>query len=169
MLRYQSYDIVFQEIPGEVSLALTISNCPNRCKDCHSPHLWADSGEVLDEKALSGLLKKYGNAVTCVCFMGGDASPNEVERLAMYLREHTGNRLKIGWYSGKTNFPDTCSLFHFDYLKLGPYIRDLGGLDAPDTNQRFYRIENGEMKDETYRFRKEERMIERKNLQFSSI
>lgn len=27
-----------------------------------------------------------------------------------------------------------------DYIKLGPYKKDLGGLDNPNTNQRFYKI-----------------------------
>jgi len=152
MLRYQSYDVVFQEVPDEVSLAINLSNCPNHCKGCHSPHLWSDSGEILDETALSGLLETYGDAITCVCFMGGDASPSLVERLAVYIRKQTKNRIKVGWYSGKAEFPSGCSLANFDYLKLGPYIRELGGLDSPQTNQRFYRIKNGQMIDITARF-----------------
>jgi hypothetical protein len=31
-------------------------------------------------------------------------------------------------------------------------VEHLGGLDKPDTNQRFYRIEKGEMIDETSGF-----------------
>lgn len=151
MLRFQSYDIVFQEVPGEVSLALNISNCPNRCKGCHSQHLWENSGEILNAATLSDLLETYGNAITCVCFMGGDVSPLSVERLAVFVRERTNNRLKVGWYSGKSEFPVECSLKNFDYLKLGPYVRELGGLDVPSTNQRFYRIENEELVDITDR------------------
>ena len=85
MLRYADYDIVFQEIPGEVTLAINLSNCPNRCKGCHSPYLMDDIGEFLTEESLSWLLQKYGKAVTCVCFMGGDVYPLEVERLAQFL------------------------------------------------------------------------------------
>ena len=75
MLRYVDYDIVFQEIPDEVTLAINLSNCPNRCKGCHSPHLLENVGESLTEESLGHLLQKYGKAVTCVCFMGGDAEP----------------------------------------------------------------------------------------------
>lgn len=85
MLRYTDYDIVFQEIPDEVTLAINISNCPNRCKGCHSAYLMEDVGDLLTEESLSALLQKYGSAATCVCFMGGDAEPMEVERLARFI------------------------------------------------------------------------------------
>lgn len=64
MLRYVDYDIVFQEIPDEVTLAINLSNCPNRCKGCHSPHLLENVGESLTEESLGHLLQKYGKAVT---------------------------------------------------------------------------------------------------------
>ena len=152
MLRLASYDIVFQEIPGEVTLALNLSGCPNLCTGCHSPHLRGDIGEPLDDELLDGLLERYGRAVTCVCFMGGDGDPREVERLSELIRQRTG--LKTGWYSGKPQLPEGLTAANFDYIKLGPYIEELGGLDSPGTNQRFYRIENGRMTDMTDIFRK---------------
>ena len=48
MVRYHNFDVVFAEIPGETTLALNITGCPNRCPGCHSPHLQADEGRVLD-------------------------------------------------------------------------------------------------------------------------
>ncbi|MDR1601798.1 MAG: anaerobic ribonucleoside-triphosphate reductase activating protein [Tannerella sp.] len=154
MLRYVNFDIVFQEIPGEVTLAVNLSNCPNRCKGCHSPHLQGDAGETLDEKTLFAWLETYGNAITCVCFMGGDAEPREVCRLAGFVRRQKDGNIKTGWYSGKAAMPAGISLSDFDYIKLGAYIEDLGGLNAPTTNQRFYRIEKGEMIDKTNSFHK---------------
>jgi anaerobic ribonucleoside-triphosphate reductase activating protein len=145
MLRFLSYDIVFQEVPGEVTLAINISNCPNRCVGCHSPHLMEDKGEVLDENSLSALMGKYGNSITCVCFMGGDASPCDVQKLALLIK----HKVKTAWYSGKENFPSDCSLHSFDYIKLGAYVKHLGGLDSPTSNQRFYSVQNGKMLDIT--------------------
>ncbi|MDR0726037.1 MAG: anaerobic ribonucleoside-triphosphate reductase activating protein [Prevotellaceae bacterium] len=150
MLRFINYDIVFQEIPDEVTLAVNISNCPNRCKGCHSPYLMEDAGAILNENILVSLLERYGNAVTCVCFMGGDSSPQDVERLAAFLQRNYG--LKTGWYSGKSDIPDNCTIHNFNYIKLGPYIERLGGLNSATTNQRFYRVENGNMIDITNRF-----------------
>lgn len=155
MLRFINYDIVFQEVPGEVTLAINLSNCPNRCKGCHSPHLRENKGEVLDEERLTALLDKYGNAITCVCFMGGDSSPHEVAYLSTFLRRNY--RIKTAWYSGKTHLPEECPPTHFDYIKLGPYIERLGGLNSTSTNQRFYRIENKRMVDMTSFFQKQGR------------
>jgi len=152
MLRYTDYDIVFQEVPDEITLAINISNCPNRCKGCHSPYLLKDIGEPLTEENLTVLLRKYGKAITCVCFMGGDASPADIEQLAEYLHRQTVAPVKVGWYSGKSELSPAIDLDFFEYIKLGPYIEYLGGLKSPATNQRFYRIENGVMKDITYRF-----------------
>lgn len=154
MLRFHNYDIVFQEIPGEVTLAINLTNCPNRCKGCHSPHLMEDTGDVLDENILTALLQKYGNAITCVCFMGGDSDPQEIERLSVFLRDTTDNRIKTAWYSGRQHLPETCVVQHFDFIKLGAYVEHLGGLDSASTNQRFYRIENETMVDITEKFHK---------------
>jgi anaerobic ribonucleoside-triphosphate reductase activating protein len=154
MLRFVNYDIVFQEVPDEVTLAINISNCPNCCQGCHSPWLREDIGEELSEKTLVGLLEKYGYAITCVCFMGGDAAPVEVDNMAAFLRRSTKGRIRTAWYSGRQKLPSGCYVTNFNYIKLGPYIEELGGLRSPATNQRFYRIENGAMVDITECFRR---------------
>ncbi|MDR0686844.1 MAG: anaerobic ribonucleoside-triphosphate reductase activating protein [Dysgonamonadaceae bacterium] len=152
MMNYAGFDIVFQEIPGEVTLAINITGCPNNCPGCHSPHLQKNTGEPLDENVLRALIEKYGDAVTCVCFMGGDAEPFKVCMFAGFIKSLREN-LKTGWYSGKTHLPDGIIIANFDYIKLGPYEKHLGGLDKPTTNQRLYRIENGEMTNCTEKFR----------------
>ena len=154
MLRYTDYDIVFQEIPDEVTLAVNISNCPNRCKGCHRPYLLQNVGDLLTEESPAILLCKYGGAVTCVCFMGGDAEPGEVGRLAEFLSNRSAVRVKVGWYSGKPELPAGFDTRYFQYIKLGPYIESLGGLKSERTNQRLYRIDGGKMNDITYRFRR---------------
>ena len=132
MLKVASFDIVFQEIPGEVTLALNLSNCPCHCPGCHSLHLAEDIGEELNKELLSGLIARYGSMITCVAFMGGDANPEEVAQWAHYVRP-----LKTAWYSGRMNMPQDEDAF--DYVKLGPYIESLGGLKSEKTNQRFYK------------------------------
>ncbi len=154
MLRFADYDIVFQEIPDEVTLAVNLSNCPNCCKGCHSAYLMEDVGDPLTEESLSMLLQKYGKSVTCVCFMGGDAFPDEVQGLARFLHRQSIAPVKVAWYSGKSGLPSGFSIQDFQYIKLGPYIENLGGLDSPDTNQHLYRISDGQMEDITFRFRK---------------
>lgn len=152
MLLYHSYNIVFQEVPGEVTLAINLSNCRNGCKGCHSPYLQENTGQPLDENVITSLLAKYGEAITCICFMGGDVDPQEVERLAFFIKKSTNKHLKTAWYSGKSKLPEEFSIGVLDYLKLGSYVEALGGLDSPTTNQRFYRVQNGVLKDQTILF-----------------
>lgn len=140
MLKYFNYDIVFQEVPDEVSLAINITGCPNRCPGCHSTHLREDIGDPLTEEVIESLINRYGGNITCICFMGGDNDPYEVARLAGFahsLREE----LKIAWYSGKNSLPANFPLKNFNYIKLGEYLEALGGLDNVNTNQRFYAID----------------------------
>ena len=145
MLRVASFDIVFQEIPGEVTLALNLSNCPCHCPGCHSPHLAEDIGEELTTDLINGLIARYGSMITCVAFMGGDANPEEVAQWAHALRP-----LKTAWYSGRTNMPKDETAF--DYVKLGPYIESLGGLKSEKTNQRLYKRVGEEWQDITSSF-----------------
>ncbi len=140
-MKVASFDIVFQEIPGEVTLALNLSNCPCHCPGCHSPHLAEDIGEEVNEALLDGLLSRYGAMITCVAFMGGDANPEEVAKWAAWIKNHK-SVLRTAWYSGRTSFPReprTPSQPSFDYVKLGPYVEALGGLKSPTTNQRLYK------------------------------
>ena len=139
MLKCYSYDIVCQEIPDEISLAVNISCCPNRCPGCHSPWLWEDAGEPMTEDFLSALIGKYAAAITCFCFMGGDAEPLEVMRLAEWIRTQWPH-IKTAWYSGRESLPDGFDLKVLDFLKLGPYKAELGALKSPSTNQALYRV-----------------------------
>lgn len=149
-MKFQSYDIVFQEVPNEVSLAINISSCPNRCKGCHSPHLQQDEGEILDESTIENLINTYGGAITCICFMGGDAAPDELCKLAKVVKQYNK---KTAWYSGRPNVYEE-AINSFDYIKIGQYIDSLGGLTSSKTNQRFYKIENSNMIDITNSFHK---------------
>lgn len=138
MLKYVNYDIVFQEIPNETTLAINISNCPCHCKGCHSPYLAKDIGTELTSYSLLELLKK-NKGVTCVAMMGGDSEPQEVEYFSELVRNIAG--LRYAWYSGRQELPKDIDISKFDYIKLGPYIEELGGLKSPTTNQRFYEVQ----------------------------
>ena len=139
MLRCYSYDIVCQEIPDEITLAVNISCCPNRCSGCHSPWLWEDAGEEMTEEMLVTLIGRYSSAVTCFCFMGGDADPFEVQRLAQCVRKEFPH-LRTAWYSGKERIPDGFDISSMDYIKIGPYIAEKGGLKSRETNQVLFRV-----------------------------
>lgn len=153
MLKFIDYNIVFQEVPNEVSLAINISNCPLRCKSCHSLQLQEDIGIVITQGIILNIIEKYEKAITCICFMGGDSEPSEVKKLAVFVKS-INPKLKVAWYSGKQKLPKAFQFKYFDFIKLGPYKEKYGGLDSPNTNQRFYKIIEDEMIDMTFLFRK---------------
>lgn len=101
MLNIVEYDIVFQEVPTEVSLALTVAGCPLMCRGCSRADTW----------------KK--------------------EQV-----RHSG--LKTALYTGLDAIPSSLQA-ELTYLKTGPWVMELGGLDTPTTNQRFIDCTNGEV------------------------
>lgn len=154
MLKYVNTLIGFREVPDEISLCINISNCPCHCKGCHSAYLAEDVGNNLDLQVLTTLIDS-NKGITCVCIMGGDIDPSEVGDIAQDIKEYYPG-LKIAWYSGRQELSEDINLEWFDYLKLGPYIGELGPLTSKTTNQRFYKVINNELIDITYKFRKHE-------------
>lgn len=135
MVKYCSTAITFAEVPDEVSLSIQITNCQNRCKGCHSPFLRDDFGEDL-EKDLPNLLERYKEQITCVCFMGEGNDVPGLQRCIDLVKKYN---LKTCVYSGEDTGEYTWYL-NLDYLKVGPYIPERGGLNNKYTNQKMYRI-----------------------------
>lgn len=143
MIKYTDAKVVMAEVPDEITLAINISNCPCQCKGCHSSYLAEDIGKPLVGMVLREMIEEQ-SGITCVAFMGGDSSPESVNNLAEYLKTwHDGkiDKLKIAWYSGRQELSPKIDLKNFDYIKLGPYIEELGPLDSKTTNQRFYKVD----------------------------
>lgn len=139
MIKYTNAEIVFEEIPDEVTLAINISNCQNRCEGCHSPELRCDIGDELTEEKLSEIvLANYG--ITCVCFMGEGNDQEALQKLILFLKEHY--TYKIALYSGRENVDEDFYWDKLDYLKIGPYNAECGPLNCPTTNQRLYEAVN---------------------------
>lgn len=140
-----SHAISFQEVPDEISLVLNISNCGLSCDGCHSPELQKDIGTVLTTEFLDSLIEKHSQYITCLCFMGG-YRPNDFKGLydlIYHLRSKKTN-LKLALYTGYNLDFDLMSTLMLDYIKAGPYIKNLGGLNSKETNQRmFYRTRSG--------------------------
>lgn len=137
MLKYVDTKVVFQEVPDEVTLAINISNCPCHCEGCHSPYLAEDIGIDLTIEELTRLGTET-EGITCIAFMGGDSDPKRINRLAKWVTEELD--LKVAWYSGRQYIPDEIDVSNFNYIKIGPYIPKLGGLDSENTNQIMYEV-----------------------------
>lgn len=139
MLKYVNTAVTFAEFPDEISLLINISGCPCHCESCHSAYLAEDIGEPLDYTAITKLIIDSNKGITCVGLMGGDSDPEWINKLAEFIK--TSSKLKVGWYSGRNYLPSEIDITFFNYIKLGPYIKECGGLQSPNTNQHLYQIE----------------------------
>ena len=159
MLKYVDTKVTFLEIPDEITLCINISNCPCHCKGCHSAYLAEDIGTPITCEELISLVEN-NKGITCISFLGGDIDPVSVIGGAVFIKKFYPE-LKVAWYSGKQELPEHFNVESFDYIKLGPYIEELGPLNHKTTNQRMYKIvldhyDDGtsgyELEDITYKF-----------------
>lgn len=140
MVKCCGHYVTFQEVPNEVSLVFSITNCQHRCPGCYSPWLQEDVGDELTEHDIAYLLMKYSGAVTCVCFMGEGGDPAKLGELIRYVNECG---LKTCLYSGRDIDVDLSPYAVYpllDYIKTGSYKKEFGGLDRPTTNQKMWRL-----------------------------
>ena len=134
--------IVLQEIPGEISLAFTITGCPLRCNGCHSKHTWnKNKGDLLSKDAFVTTLDRYNGMITCVVFFGGEWYEAELIELLQIAKSRN---LKTALYTGLDDV-STRLKDHLTFLKVGPYEKEKGGLASTATNQRLFKIATGEI------------------------
>jgi anaerobic ribonucleoside-triphosphate reductase activating protein len=149
-LKYANYYVGFQEVPNEISLCINISGCPHKCEGCHSQYLWEYVGNYVSDD-IDKIINKYNYMITCVCFMGGDQNLPELIALIHKVKEKY--KLKICIYTGCDELRISKEeLVLFNYIKLGRFIEELGGLKESTTNQRFYKVSNKELVDITKYF-----------------
>lgn len=134
MLKYVDTQVVFSEIPDEITLAINISGCPIHCPECHSKYLWDDVGQPLNKESVLELIEN-NPGITCICLMGGDQAPNTITWLGKCIKEKYPE-LKVAWYSGQEKIHKDIDTYYFDYIKIGPFIADRGPLENPITNQQ---------------------------------
>lgn len=141
-MRFVNEQIVWQEVPGETSLAYTITGCPLRCKGCHSSEYRNPKlGEPLYSDYFQSRLETYRGLISCVVFFGGEWLPALLQPL---LEQARRANLNTCLYSGFDLIPD-CLLPHLTYVKTGAWIAARGGLDNPNTNQRFIDLRTNEL------------------------
>ena len=136
MLKFKEVKVVFREIPDEITLSVNITNCPIKCKDCHSKHLWENIGSDLTITKLNHLITE-NEGISCICFMGGDSDTNYLNNLAKYIKNKY--TIKVAWYSGQDSIDNMINLEYFDYIKIGHFNGK--PLNDKGTNQILYRID----------------------------
>lgn len=151
-LKYKGASIVLQEVPDEISLAFNVSGCPVKCRGCHSKYLWEYNGELLSED-IDKWLNKYQEYVTCVCFMGGNQNLTELKDLCILCHKRGLKTCLYTGYALDKELQDfACS--YLNYLKVGEYRDECGGLNKKTTNQRMYKIYDNKLIDITYVFQR---------------
>lgn len=135
-MRYTNTQITFQEVPGLVTRCFSIANCGGKCKGCHSPELRKKNiGEELTIEVLDKYLKEDSHKVDCYVFLGDGKEPNLMYVFLEYCKKHN---MKTCIYLGHMKvFSPYLEIA--DYIKVGCYREDLGGLDSPTTNQRMFK------------------------------
>ena len=139
MIKYvpEMTNVVLEEIPDRLTLAIDISNRTGLCEGCHSPFLRRDVGVELTPEAIDSLIA--GNfGINCFLFLGEGNDHAALMSAANYVRRAYPS-LALGLYSGRESVEeDVWELF--DYVKIGPFRPSCGPLNKTTTNQRLYRI-----------------------------
>lgn len=99
------------------------------------------SGRELSNEQFVMDLKKNRGWITCVLFMGGEWHQKE---LMDYLDITLEAGLKTALYTGSEEVSSDL-LGRLNYLKTGPYKKELGGLDSLTTNQILKNTKTGEI------------------------
>ena len=139
MIKYTNVELTFAEIPDEINLCFSISNCAGMCRNCHSPELRENIGQSLKENIIAELQKQPWT--TCVVFLGEALKvPNAYEqwREIVDMVRHYNPQLKIAMYSGRDTVVEEI-WYLFDYVKVGAYYEEFGPLNNRKTNQKLYK------------------------------
>lgn len=154
MVKYTATEITFREVPDKICRTFSISNCGGACPGCHSPFLRGNNGDKLDKDVLTTYFEKDKEYVDCYVFLG---EGNDLNALALLMKLCKAAGFEVCLYSGKGDFDLHNGFIDLiDYLKIGPYIEECGGLDKKTTNQRFYQVKyidnNYQLTDLTWKF-----------------
>ena len=134
---YYDFQVVLQEVPGEISLCFYISGCSMQCEGCHSPFLWKEgNGSILTIANYKSILNQYKNLATCVLFMGGEWHQKE---LISMLQLAKTNQYKTCLYTGEESISEDIKT-HLTFLKTGKWQQEAGGLESSITNQLFINV-----------------------------
>lgn len=146
-MNYYDFQVVLQEVPGEISICFSICGCPLRCEGCHSPFLWKEhNGSVLTNEIFIALLKEYKNLASCVLFMGGEWHEEQLISLLIIAKSE---QYKTCLYTGLERVSESV-LNQLDWIKTGKWNPNLGGLSSAKSNQKFIEIKTNTIKNNLF-------------------
>lgn len=139
-LYFYTKNVVFQEVPNEISLSFSIAGCKNNCKNCS----WKNcdiKAKKLTDSLYKSFLHKYKGYISCILFLGGEWNSEDLINKLKLAKEYG---FKTCLYTGLYDV-DNKIKENLDYLKVGPYIEELGGLNSLKTNQKFFDLINNKI------------------------
>lgn len=152
VLYYTEIGLSPYEVPEHNSICIYISGCRYCCKNCHYPMLRQnDFGDKLFENFIK-IVQLYQNQATCVCFLGeGQNTIYEHEEFYRMIEIARNYNLKTCLYCGRDTYIEEW-MNGFDFVKLGSYQENCGGLDEKTTNQRLLEKTKSGFIEITYKF-----------------
>lgn len=137
-------DITFNELPDKMAYAIELGACKQHCVGCHSPELQEEDAPLT---SLLDILEEAQDAIdagaNAIVVMGGTNNKYITEESLIALLQDLSDIAPTGLYSGSEDEERDKMIAlegHCTWLKTGPYVDALGGLESTRTNQRFYRI-----------------------------
>lgn len=143
---------VYKDEVEVISVTKNITDKSNKIHPINS-----NAKPQLTKEYLETRINQYQDMISCVLFLGGEwqikqliellqivkiSNPSlktclytglELDEIVGLIQNEINNQVGVGWkYIFENNL--------LDYLKTGRWIRELGGLDNKNTNQRFYKV-----------------------------
>lgn len=136
--------ITLSEIPGKTALIVEFANCQQRCPGCHSQYLWCPGEDLSLSEVLTYIDCSLNEDVNCILLMGGTTNGIPLEDLkklveSIYKRFAIPTAIYSGLPEEETKMDEMATWFGLDYLKTGDYREELGGIECPRSNQKFYK------------------------------
>lgn len=133
--------LTLNEIPDRTAISFVIGNCKQHCKGCHSSYLWGAPTNWWAMDEICETAEKYiEQGADAILLMGGTTNgiPYYVlDELIMKLARIADVCLYSG--SDHEDFDKDFALnSRLTWIKTGSFKEELGGLNSPTTNQRFY-------------------------------
>lgn len=156
-----STGVTMNEVPDHLAFYIEMGNCKQKCKGCHSPHLWNTVDNPMSIEELEVLaydaVAKGANAIV---LMGGTTNGISYYHLVKLINK-LSQIAPVCLYSGSDDYEQDLVIAittRLTWLKTGSYQETKGGLMSTETNQKFLRKENVRLNytvfvDETYKFK----------------
>ena len=138
------WGLTFAEVPDKLAVYFEIGDCGKGCKGCHSPELQ----EPCDGVPLSVLKKiaekEIARGANAICVLGGTECRSLAHLDLLSFLQVMSSIAPTCLYSGSDDVDyvqRVAALGGCTWVKIGSYKEDLGGLQSPTTNQRFFKRE----------------------------